>query len=261
MKLRETDPPRLGDDEASELGRLVRLSGNQRMSPKTASHLARRLEAAGAFGAAARASALGPRHLLGHVRGAKLVALVGVGGALLAWQMWTSEAPLQPVVMTTVASPSVVTAPPPTPTIEAPAVAVEALPSSPTPAVIASSSARPVAPRASAPAPVSTNREPTATADVEFALIRSAQAALASDPSRALALAEEHARTFPAGELVQERELTAVEALARLGRRAEAEDRAHALLTRFPRTPYVARLERALGEALSPGLPSSKTAR
>lgn len=86
----------------------------------------------------------------------------------------------------------------------------------------------------------------------EFALIQRAQAALPSDPALALAIADEHARAFPAGELTQEREVVAVEALSRLGRRAEAKRRASALLERFPSTPYEPRLERALGERVSP---------
>jgi hypothetical protein len=49
---------------------------------------------------------------------------------------------------------------------------------------------------------------------------------------------------------VQEREVLAVEALARLDRMEEAKRRAKALLGLYPRTPYVARLERALGEPL-----------
>ena len=42
----------------------------------------------------------------------------------------------------------------------------------------------------------------------------------------------------------------AVEALVRMHRKPEARTRANALLARFPRTPYVARLEGALGEPL-----------
>jgi hypothetical protein len=90
------------------------------------------------------------------------------------------------------------------------------------------------------------------SASAELALIRRAQAALVTDPSRALALAGEHERAFPNGELVQEREVVATEALQRLGQREEAWRRADALLRRFPRTPYRTRLEIALGRTLSP---------
>ncbi|MDF2698329.1 MAG: hypothetical protein K0S65_6713 [Labilithrix sp.] len=92
---------------------------------------------------------------------------------------------------------------------------------------------------------------------MEFGFIKRAEDALSSDPSRALAILDEHARRFPAGEFLQEREMVAVEALARLGRKTEAKRRADALLERFPRTPYVARLERALGEPLLPTPPAT----
>ena len=89
------------------------------------------------------------------------------------------------------------------------------------------------------------------TATPELLLVRRAQDALASDPARALAIADEHALAFPRGELTQEREVVAVEALSKLGRKDDALRRANALLRRFPRTPYVAHLEKALGQPLS----------
>jgi len=49
----------------------------------------------------------------------------------------------------------------------------------------------------------------------------------------------------------------AVEALVRMHRKPEARTRANALLARFPRTPYVARLESALGEPLSLASPGN----
>ena len=88
---------------------------------------------------------------------------------------------------------------------------------------------------------------PSAT---ELELVQRAQAALASDPNRALTLTNEHAVTYPKGELVQEREVIAVEALSRLGRNEEASRRALAFVRRFPQTPYAARLEMAIGRPL-----------
>ncbi|MDF2692425.1 MAG: hypothetical protein K0S65_808, partial [Labilithrix sp.] len=81
----------------------------------------------------------------------------------------------------------------------------------------------------------------------ELALVQRAQASLATDPQRALATTDEHARAYPKGEFTQERELSAVEALARMGRKEEARGRARALIQRYPRTPYAARLEMAVG--------------
>jgi hypothetical protein len=55
-------------------------------------------------------------------------------------------------------------------------------------------------------------------------------------------LVEEHARRFPAGSLVQEREVLAVELLRALGRAAEARARAAAFARTFPRSVYLQQL-------------------
>lgn len=89
----------------------------------------------------------------------------------------------------------------------------------------------------------------------ELDVTRRAQEALASDPSRALAMADELAQLFPSGEFVQERETIAVEALARLGRKDDAIQRGRQLLRRFPRTPYAARLEKVVGQPLTSTAP------
>jgi hypothetical protein len=100
-------------------------------------------------------------------------------------------------------------------------------------------------PEAAQPAP---NTEPehrappgTPTWD-EPQLIERARKALATDPRRALALTQEHQRRFPAGALGVEREVIAVEALARVGQAAEARRRAQAFTMRYPKsihTPQV----------------------
>jgi len=85
----------------------------------------------------------------------------------------------------------------------------------------------------------------------ELELVKRAQAALASFPERALAITREQARAYPSGEFVQEREVIEVEALSRLGRTEEALRRAVALVQRFPRTPYIPRLQIAVGRPLT----------
>lgn len=270
MKLRDSDPPRLADGAPSELGRLVRLSSDQKMTSATTARIAQRLEAAGAFASAPPPAALGSRSLFERIGTAKIagLALLGLGGALVVWQSRASEHVVAPPAP--IAGPSVlVAASPIAPAVEnapaeeaAPIVSVDALPSpaplANPPAARVASAARPSAPHpSSSPSLASTNGR-QATAGDEFALIRSAQSALATDPVRALAIVDEHARAYASGELVQERELTAVEALARLGRKDEAKKRAQAVVARFPRTPYVARLERAVGEPLSPALAPSR---
>jgi hypothetical protein len=86
-------------------------------------------------------------------------------------------------------------------------------------------------------------------AESEASLLQRAQDAIASEPARALALAEAHAAHFPGGALGQEREMIAVAALANQGRAPEARARARRLIAAFPRSAYRRRLE-----VLLPGL-------
>jgi hypothetical protein len=93
--------------------------------------------------------------------------------------------------------------------------------------------------------------EPAVLADQgprEGTLLLQARRALASDPAAALALTQEHARRFPAGDLVPEREVLAIEALAGLGRRSDARARLDTFERRFPQSLHIARLERLLAE-------------
>lgn len=58
-------------------------------------------------------------------------------------------------------------------------------------------------------------------------------------PADVLAEAERGARAFPGGALAQEREVLAIEALVRLGRREEARGRAAGFAARYPKSPLV----------------------
>lgn len=80
----------------------------------------------------------------------------------------------------------------------------------------------------------------------EGALLLSARRQLASDPSSALALTEEAARRFPDGALAPEREVLAIEALARLGRLPAARARFASFRAVYPQSPHLARLESLL---------------
>ncbi len=71
-------------------------------------------------------------------------------------------------------------------------------------------------------------------ASAELTLLDRAQDALARSPAQCLRLTAEHARRFPDGVLTQEREVLAIEALLRLGHRAEASTRAARFRSRFP---------------------------
>jgi hypothetical protein len=72
----------------------------------------------------------------------------------------------------------------------------------------------------------------------EIALLRDARLALSGNPSEALALAEQHRTLFPHGAMVQERELIAISALARLNRHTAVLVRAAQFERDFPNSPY-----------------------
>lgn len=102
------------------------------------------------------------------------------------------------------------------------------------------------------PTPTLPSPAPVASFDAagiseEAALLERARSALQGAPARALALTEEHQRAFPSGQLADERELVAVDALQRLGRTQEARQRAAPALARAD-SPYARRMRRILGE-------------
>jgi hypothetical protein len=81
-----------------------------------------------------------------------------------------------------------------------------------------------------------------------MAMLDRAQQALRPRPAEALALAEEHAQRFAGGKLAEEREVIAVGALLRLGRRDEAAQRVQRFRARFPGSAYAPRMQQLLGE-------------
>lgn len=82
----------------------------------------------------------------------------------------------------------------------------------------------------------------------ELALVGRARASLDADPRSALAVLDEHARRFPKGKLTMERELLALDALDRLGRSAEARERAQRLLAVARGTIYEPRVRAHLDD-------------
>lgn len=95
-----------------------------------------------------------------------------------------------------------------------------------------------------APAPVVRGSAPVATAarEPEGDFLRRAQARLTGSPLEALAMTNEHPSLYPKSILVQEREVIAIDALVRLGRRAEAVRRADAFRRAFPRSAHLSRV-------------------
>lgn len=82
----------------------------------------------------------------------------------------------------------------------------------------------------------------------EAKLLELARTQLAQDPARALEFVQRHLQLHPNGQLSAERELIAVEALLRLGRRPEAEQRAAPRLQQAPLSLYARRLRKLLSE-------------
>jgi len=91
------------------------------------------------------------------------------------------------------------------------------------------------------------NATPRVDSGSEFSLVSRAQASLATDPVRALALVSDHERQFPNGALVEECELIAIDALLRLGRHPDAQARALKFKSRFPASVHQRRIEVLLG--------------
>jgi hypothetical protein len=145
---------------------------------------------------------------------------------------------------------------PPADTLSGPAVTPKAQPT-----VEAQLSPAPLEARAQAPAD-SEAQGPTAaepppvvrkasTVDrfaEEVAILSKATTALrAGRPAEGLQLLEEHRRSFPNGRLAEERRTARIQALCALGRRSEAEAELARLAQSSPRSPHLARAQRACG--------------
>jgi hypothetical protein len=90
--------------------------------------------------------------------------------------------------------------------------------------------------------------EGSSTLTAESDLLERARRALRSSALEALRLANEHAERFPHAQLGSERALIQIDALHRLGRDAEAQSLAQALLAGSPDGLYVERVHQLLGE-------------
>jgi hypothetical protein len=95
-------------------------------------------------------------------------------------------------------------------------------------------------------------RQTPTDADEELRLVGAAQRALPRDPALALALAREHARRFPGGELAQERDAIAISALWETGQRDAARARARRFVQEHPGSTYVGQMREILRQAESP---------
>jgi hypothetical protein len=169
--------------------------------------------------------------------GFSTLALLIAGGG--AWLLSTSQSATPP-------APSLpAPATPATPATPAAPVREQSAPApvTPPPAAVPSEAAsgaeigKPEPPAA----PTGEKQAPAQLSEAE--LLEQARAALAGDPGRALARANEHRRRFPGGVLVQEREVIAIKALRQLGRNAEADQRAAAFEKAFPGSAFQRKLK------------------
>jgi hypothetical protein len=249
-----------GADVPSELGRMLRAGRDELGTADEVAELARRLSAelGSAAGLSVRdplpaASGSAPSGFarLGARSLGRAAAWVGAGAGAVA-AVWfaasslssvsppeppTSERPAAPdrVGEASTVAPAV---PPP-----APAAVRAADAAAPAPAEIDPAEPRPAAGQGTARSGARASRGARALA--EAALLERAQAALSGNPASALALTREHQRRFPSGALGQEREVIAIEALKRLGRKEAANARAAAFERRYRGSVHRPRVERS----------------
>jgi len=81
-----------------------------------------------------------------------------------------------------------------------------------------------------------------------LAVIAARQALRANDAVSALRLLEQAQQRFKKGALIEERESLTIEALAKSGQVSRASTRARAFLTRYPRSPHAADVQRYVSE-------------
>jgi hypothetical protein len=186
---------------------------------------------AGAAGAGAKAGAA-----VGAAKGAlaiKVVGAVAVAGAVSAGTVVATRHADAPR-----AAPIGIVASAPGPAATAGEPSVRLAPRiDPLASAAIEPSAKPVPARSAAPASPSD----------EVKLLERAQDALRTRPDEALALCNDHARTFPNGMLVQEREVIAIEALVKSGRTDEARARAARFKARWPGSSHARRIDTLVG--------------
>lgn len=94
-----------------------------------------------------------------------------------------------------------------------------------------------------------TKAPPGKSAPSEAALIEQAHRELSTNPSAALALTESHRKLYPQGILSQEREVVAIEALARLGKSRAAKQRVDGFRNAQPNSIHEPRIRGVLSDA------------
>ncbi|HEX2673810.1 MAG TPA: hypothetical protein VHM25_23185 [Polyangiaceae bacterium] len=232
-----TDPKRLSTlENVPELSDALEAARERLPSPSTLDALRARVEAAAGASVAAPPKSW-------PVALKIVLPVLGVAAAVIGVQRFTERpVALRPSI---VASGTAVLARPVPPVVEPAPNSTLALPR---PVASASAPARVgVAPAvvsavASAPLPAPSVQVPS-----ELDIIKEAGQVLKSDPTRALQLTMDHARLYSSGALAEEREVIAIEALARLGRLSAARARAERFLLFYPRSAHLSRIQQVAG--------------
>lgn len=224
------------EDAIAKDAALRRIQAAIVLAPLAASSVAAATVAAQTAGVSVAASAKAASTKAGVAaslgwKGATLVAVVAFGGGVATGEVHRAMSDRAPSPITTSSTvtqaPSVVPAimPSDLPSVEPPAAPV-------------------VSPSATAHAPPA--RSPSGDPNEERALVDTARTALARGRAAdALTAIAEHAKRFPHGRLVEEREALAVQSLALAGDRAGALERSRRFHRAYPNSIFGAAVDRA----------------
>lgn len=170
---------------------------------------------------------------------AKLAVLVAVGG-LIGGGVYLGtrdSSELEPAPVPAQTTPARDAKP--APKLEAPRAEPRAAETTPSASVDAAANVAQEAPK---------QRAQAAAKPSEAVLLNQAQQALKSDPRRALELTRRHKQLYPQGSLSQEREVIAIEALARLDKTSSAQERAEAFSEKYPESAHQKKVDTTLKE-------------
>ena len=179
----------------------------------------------------------------GHVAAAGAATKV-IAGATIAK---TLAAGVTVVVIGLTAAHFVTRASSPSPPTRSSATTIEIATPTPTATATATATASPSATPTPTP---SATASPTPPSPSEVTLLQRAQDTLSTNPALALADCDDLAKRFPHGLLDQEREVLAIDALVRLGRRDDANARASRFAATYPTSPDRRRIDAILARGL-----------
>jgi len=248
-----TDPRRLIDDDVTEFEAALLRAGRGEAPPPGARNralaavgIASGVVAATATATTAAAATKGGGFFAGALALKAFGAVVLVGAVSVGGVQYVKSR-RAPAPQPTVQAPAPIPAKPIV--VAAPVVVAKPTIASPDPTVA------PEPPKEVAPSPTSAKLEapaPQPSLTKELAVLDEARKALASDPTRALSLVDQHDKSFPGGALAQESTVLRIDALARLGRTSEAKSLAQTFLAAHPDSPNAPRVRKIIDTTSNP---------